>query len=525
VELLPTAAWLPVLALLLPRDLAAASASCRHLRIAASAPELWRGLRLRQSALLLHGLHHFLACPRYQQVTNIDFSRVGLEPSDLLLLLRRCRAGRLQHLDLSDKSFLGLEPATLADSLGRLHSLRLRYCSLSNLQVVLLLRAVTHLQRIATLDLLGASVHDRELPSGGSGPPPLSLLDCELLQFAHLSRDQARALTASLAGLPQDPLAHLTLDSGLLACLPPTLLVGGAGGAASLATLRPSWAQWSALLTSNIASRHLREVSLTGRGEEPAVLRLPYQLLGESLAGLTVLTIGGLRTSAQQAAALFLHIQQAESPSLRTLRLDQWVDLSGVPEACLTGVACSLHCLSLSGTVLSLGQLTHLLTHTMQQAPGPQELQLLDLALPKVHPNILGPGLAQTPELDLSGSSLTGRQWSSLLFSVLDTRRVNRLVLRRCDLHAANPSVLASAVAIVRSVDLANAKLDPLQVAELLRRCAVAKTLQYLCLEGVAVPGEVGGKEGEEVLVALRARYNVYTAARPAGRLLTSTVQ
>ena len=51
---------------------------------------------------------------------------------------------------------------------------------------------------------------------------------------------------------------------------------------------------------------------------------------------------------------------------------------------------------------------------------------------------------------------MNDRQWGSLFFSVLDTRKVGNLVLVGCNLTAANAAVLASAVATIRSVDLSD---------------------------------------------------------------------
>ena len=96
VETLPHSSWLPVLRLLSLPDLAAVCSTCRHLGRAASAPSLWRGMRLRQAVLLLHGLPHLLASQRYREVTTLDFSQSGLGTQDLELLLRFCLSGHLQ---------------------------------------------------------------------------------------------------------------------------------------------------------------------------------------------------------------------------------------------------------------------------------------------------------------------------------------------------------------------------------------------------------------------------------------------
>ena len=51
----------------------------------------------------------------------------------------------------------------------------------------------------------------------------------------------------------------------------------------------------------------------------------------------------------------------------RKLTMDHLVDLSTVEESHFTEVTCNLTCLELEGTVVSVGQLTHLLTRLMQQ--------------------------------------------------------------------------------------------------------------------------------------------------------------
>ena len=51
-----------------------------------------------------------------------------------------------------------------------------------------------------------------------------------------------------------------------------------------------------------------------------------------------------------------------------------------------------------------------------------KQLPLHCVSLPRVHPNILGPGLAQFPVLDISGSVMAEQQRGTLFFSILDTR-------------------------------------------------------------------------------------------------------
>ena len=96
VEHLPTSTWRLVLRHLLPGELACAAATCRHLRGAAGAPHLWRGARLRQAAMLLHGLPHFLSIPRYTQMSSLDFSSIGLNTMELTSLCHLCHRGHLK---------------------------------------------------------------------------------------------------------------------------------------------------------------------------------------------------------------------------------------------------------------------------------------------------------------------------------------------------------------------------------------------------------------------------------------------
>ena len=104
------------------------------------------------------------------------------------------------------------------------------------------------------------------------------------------------------------------------------------------------------------------------------------------------------------------------------------------------------------------------------------------MTLPRVHPNILGPGLAQFPDLDIAGSRMSDQQkvnlrynyycyWSksgwlqgTLFFSILDTRKVRTLGLERCQLTAVNFVILATAVSCVTRANLSHTQLDTDQV-------------------------------------------------------------
>ena len=279
VQRLPTCFWFPILCQLSTKDLCSVSNTCRYLREATDNPLLWQQIQLRQSVLLLHGLTHFLSINKFSKVHSLDFSSVGLELDELNLLCGKCKTGTLSYIDLSEKSFLGLDPNLLAESLACVHSLRLRYCTFNNAQAVRLLRAVTRLQKVEWLDLLGSTVVERDLPRG-PGAPHISLLECEKIHFSHLTSHQRSTLSSSFSILPEASLDSLTLDSCLLTTLQPVLVVANPGGSASLTSLSLSWAQWATVLTFNISSNHLKQVSLEGSSCSPGPLRLPYTLLG-----------------------------------------------------------------------------------------------------------------------------------------------------------------------------------------------------------------------------------------------------
>ena len=87
-------------------------------------------------------------------------------------------------------------------------------------------------------------------------------------------------------------------------------------------------------------------------------------------------------------------------------------------------------------------------------------MRLLSVSLPRVHPNILGPGLAQFPGLDISGSVMTDQQQGTVFFSILDTRKVRRLSLENCDLRPVNFVILATSVSCVERANLSRVRLS-----------------------------------------------------------------
>ena len=121
--------------------------------------------------------------------------------------------------------------------------------------------------------------------------------------------------------------------------------------------------------------------------------------------------------------------------------MDGLVNISGVTDSVFTNVINTLSSVKFIGTVISNKQFTGLLTKVLNEGgekiymyeqllhdvslllgTNIKQLTLHCVSLPRVHPNILGPGLAQFPVLDISGSVMAEQQRGTLFFSILDTR-------------------------------------------------------------------------------------------------------
>ena len=84
---------------------------------------------------------------------------------------------------------------------------------------------------------------------------------------------------------------------------------------------------------------------------------------------------------------------------------------------------------------------------------------LLNVKVPKVHPNIIGPGLAQFPVLNIAGTEMADSQRGTLFFSILDTKKVKILSLERSDLTRVNFVILATAVSSVQRANLSQVRI------------------------------------------------------------------
>ena len=140
---------------------------------------------------------------------------------------------------------------------------------------------------------------------------------------------------------------------------------------------------------------------------------------------------------------------------LRELEIDSNVNIANVSDTIFTTVINTLYRIKFIGTVISNKQLTSLLTKVLNEGTSIEKFILHRISIPKVHPNILGPGLAQFLEVDISASVMAEQQKGTFFFSILDTKKVRRLNLEQCDLTSVNFVILATAVSCVERANLA----------------------------------------------------------------------
>ena len=153
------------------------------------------------------------------------------------------------------------------------------------------------------------------------------------------------------------------------------------------------------------------------------------------------------------------------------------------------------------------------------------------------------------------------RQWGSLFFSILDTRKVINLVLDlfnivqndlqpptpgappcpgrvQPDLHQLSGARLCGRHHQVRrpqrrAVPTTTGSQDSFllasvfsKVIEVLRKSASAKGLFYLSLDGVQVPEELLNDKAEDAILSkMRRRYNMYIGGSTTTNTLTSVIQ
>ena len=125
-----------------------------------------------------------------------------------------------------------------------------------------------------------------------------------------------------------------------------------------------TWSQWTSILTHNIDTKHIKEVQLTKHSwRESEEIKIPYQIFGESLAQVTILTFRGLKASSQQVVTLFENLKT--TLCLKQLELDDKININNVHEDTFSKVVTNLNKVTFNSTKLSGKQLTALLTHVL----------------------------------------------------------------------------------------------------------------------------------------------------------------
>ena len=106
----------------------------------------------------------------------------------------------------------------------------------------------------------------------------------------------------------------------------------------------------------------LKTVHLIGEsGADVFDLKIPYQIFGDSLSTVTILTLRGYKVSPAQTKALFDNLKAGQM-CLKELELDSNVHIGNISEADFTKVINSLSVVKFIGTIISGKQLTDLLT-------------------------------------------------------------------------------------------------------------------------------------------------------------------
>ena len=96
---------------------------------------------------------------------------------------------------------------------------------------------------------------------------------------------------------------------------------------------------------------------------ESEEIKIPYQIFGESLAQVTILTFRGLKASSQQVVTLFENLKT--TLCLKQLELDDKININNVHEDTFSKVVTNLNKVTFNSAKLSGKQLTALLTHVL----------------------------------------------------------------------------------------------------------------------------------------------------------------
>ena len=196
----------------------------------------------------------------------------------------------------------------------------------------------------------------------------INSLQCDSLYFTHIFKDQSKDLEEERFYLTKqiewNVLSELSISYDEIVSLPPNLKGMSRGEIESLHMVDLTWAQWTSILTHNIDTRKLQEVHLARHSRcESEMIKIPYQIFGESLAQVTSLTFRGLTATSQQVVTLFQNLQS--SMRLKQLEIDNHININNVHEDIFTKVVANLEKVIFNSAKISGKQLTNLLTHVL----------------------------------------------------------------------------------------------------------------------------------------------------------------
>ena len=197
----------------------------------------------------------------------------------------------------------------------------------------------------------------------------MNLLQCDSIYFTHMLKDQSKDLEEErfhfTRHIDKNVLSELSINYDEIVSLPPNFKGLSSGG--QLETYHMvdlTWSQWTSILTHNIDTKHIKEVQLAKHSRcESEEIKIPYQIFGESLAQVTILTFRGLKASGLQIVTLFENLKT--TLCLKQLELDDKINIHNVHEDTFSKVVTNLNQVTFNSAKISGKQLTALLTHVL----------------------------------------------------------------------------------------------------------------------------------------------------------------
>ena len=171
--------------------------------------------------------------------------------------------------------------------------------------------------------------------------------------------------------IDKNVLSELSINYDEIVSLPPNFKGISRGQLETYHMVDLTWSQWTSVLTHNIDTKHIKEVHLAKHSRcESKEIKIPYQIFGESLAQVTVLTFRGLAATSQQVLTLFENLKT--SLCLKQFEMDNLINISNVHEDTFTKVVSNLDKVTFNSAKVSGKQLTAFLTHILNNGKEPK---------------------------------------------------------------------------------------------------------------------------------------------------------